>query len=99
MNDMVIIATITAIFIAIGVALPFVQQDFDVPVTNNDPDTIIAPGDSTTSVGAFQVIGSVFKMFFWTFGALPVWLDSIFVGLRIILALTIARNLWVGGGG
>ena len=50
------------------------------------------------AVTIFDIAGSVFLMFFWTFGALPLWLDLIFVILRIILVLTIARNIWIGGG-
>jgi len=51
------------------------------------------------NVSLKSVIWSVVKMFFWTFGSIPTWLDLIvFLPLRIILALIIARNIWIGGG-
>ncbi len=53
----------------------------------------------TGSVGIFDVMGSIVKMFFWTCGSLPFWLDLFFLLIRIVLYLTIARNLWIGGGG
>ena len=52
-----------------------------------------------TGVGFLDVLFSVLLMFFWTFGALPFWLDIIFLILRLILVLIIARNVWIGGGG
>ena len=53
----------------------------------------------TGSFSIFDVVASIIKMFFWTCGALPTWLDLVFLIFRITLILTIARNLWVGGGG
>jgi hypothetical protein len=49
-------------------------------------------------VTIWQVFISIGKMFFWTFGTLPLWLDSVFLMVRIILIVTIARNIWIGGG-
>ncbi len=53
----------------------------------------------TGSVGIFDVMGSIIKMFFWTCGGLPFWIELFFLLLRIVLYITIARNLWIGGGG
>lgn len=50
-------------------------------------------------VGFLKVFFSVVSMFFWTFGALPFWLDGIFLILRLMLVMIIARNIWIGGGG
>lgn len=50
-------------------------------------------------VSFLNIFFSVIGMFFWTFGALPFWLDAIFLILRIMLAMIIARNIWIGGGG
>lgn len=53
----------------------------------------------TGGITIFKVIGSVFKMFFWGFGQVPLWINiAILWPLRILLALIIARNIWVGGG-
>ncbi len=51
------------------------------------------------SVGIFDVFGSIVKMFFWTCGSLPLFIDLFFLLIRIILYIIIARNLWIGGGG
>lgn len=51
------------------------------------------------SLTIFDVMFSIIKMFFWTCGALPVWLDIVFLIVRIALIIIIARNIWIGGGG
>jgi len=55
----------------------------------------------------FQVMQTVGYYFFtmlalispWNFGILPAWLSLIFNFMKLILVLTIARNVWIGGGG
>lgn len=47
----------------------------------------------------FKVFFSILSMFFWTFGALPAWLDMLFLIPRVALVFIIIRNIWVGGGG
>lgn len=102
-NDISIIGTIIFIFVTIGVILPFVTDTFSEETINNDVDGLESEiGDSASGLGStsiFDVVSSVAMMFFWTFGALPFWLDMFFVIIRIILILTIARNIWIGGGG
>ena len=44
--------------------------------------------EATTTI---EVLLSVGKMFFWTFGALPLWLDLIFIIFRVTLAIVFAR--------
>ena len=56
------------------------------------------------SVGAqgvtfLNVMFSIVMMFFWSFNGLPFWLNLLFIPIRIILVLIIARNIWIGGGG
>lgn len=47
-----------------------------------------------------RVIWLFIQIIFWGFGLIPFWLNLIiYMPLRIILALTIARNIWPGGGG
>jgi len=54
----------------------------------------------TGSLNALTVLTSILSMFFWTFGAIPFWLDLvIFLPLRLIFVSIIARNIWIGGGG
>lgn len=100
-NDITIIAGIVTVFALLGFILPFLNADFDQNYNDYSLDSIENNiGDSERStVGIFDVILSVFTIFFWTFGALPIWLDLILTIFRIILAITIARNVWIGGGG
>jgi len=101
-NDIHIVVSIMAFFILLGTFLPFVQAEFNATETAYSGESIISAddlGDAGSDVSAFDVIASILKMFFWTFGTLPTWLDTLFIILRITLVLTVARNIWVGGGG
>lgn len=101
-NDMHIIAGITIFFVVLGAILPFIQAEFGTEITDNDVNALtnnINPGEIENTTSALKVVGSIFLMFFWTFGALPWWLDLVFIVFRTMLALIIARNIWVGGGG
>ncbi len=87
---------IITVFIFIGVTLPFIQRDFDQSVsTQADVLESDITGSATTlnSVSAFQIVTSVAKMFFWTFGDLPFWLDMIFLVFRIGLILIFLQYL------
>ena len=70
-------------------------------VRNNESVTGILGTFSAGAQGVsfLKIFFSVALMFFWTFGALPFWIDMIFLILRTILVLIIARNIWIGGGG
>lgn len=91
---------IVTLFVVLGVLLPYIQAAFGEDQTNNDVSTLtsIDADDATSSVGLFTVLGSVFSMFFWTFGSLPIWLDAfLFIPLRVILLYVVIR-LARGGG-
>lgn len=91
---------IVTLFVGLGILLPYIQAEFGEDQTNNDVSglTSIDSDDATSSVGLFTVLGSVFTMFFWTFGNLPVWLDAfLFIPLRVILAYVIIRVARGGG--
>lgn len=105
MNDVSIITGIVAFFVLMGVFLPYAHtitgstgEDISTDVDGVQSD-IGGTADEPDKIGTWKIIGSVMSMFFWTFGALPFWLDAVFVILRITLAITIARNIWIGGGG
>ena len=101
-NDMTIIFTIVTIFIAVGFFAPIINDEFGSSYNANDPSSIegdIDPDTLDGGVNGWQIIKSIFSMFFWSFGVLPTFIDIvIFFPLRIILVLTISRNIWVGGG-
>ncbi|NIV12566.1 MAG: hypothetical protein GWN62_15185 [Aliifodinibius sp.] len=78
--------TILFVFVLLGVTLPFINQEFGENPNNINTegiDEIIADD----GVNALDVVLSVFTIFFWTFGALPFWLDGILLVPRIMLAV------------
>jgi hypothetical protein len=104
LNDISIISGIVILFVFLGVLLPVMEADLNITdsySTNVDNYTagLQQQVKSQNSLNIWQVLGSVASMFFWTFGLLPFWLDMIFIILRIVLVVTIARNIWIGGGG
>ena len=101
-NDVSIAAGIITVFVLIGLLLPFVEAEFSGQSTTfngsnnvNDISGDISDniGDGPNAVGALTIVGSVAKMFFWTFGALPFWLDAIFVVFRIVLVLILVKYI------
>jgi hypothetical protein len=102
MNDISIIIGIVSLFVIIGAVVPFIESEYSYDAGIDNPDdigSIDSDVDSPSSVTIIDVFFSVLKMFFWSFGSLPLWLDLILTIFRVTLALAIARNVWVGGGG
>lgn len=106
-NDVVILGAIFFIFVGIGVFLPFLQVEYQVTgnatvnavnTTVIDPNTFNDVTPLTANISILGIVFSVIKMFFWTFGDLPLWLDSIFVVIRITFAVLIYRLIRNGGG-
>ncbi len=100
-NDISIASGIITVFILLGVFLPFINSSLSVQSpsvnttsiqTNVGQDVANIDGSFTT-VSGLKIIVSVLKMFFWTFGDLPFWLDAIFVILRIILVLILIKYI------
>ena len=78
--------TVLTIFLLTGFVSPYLHSAYGESVTTINTDgleTDIGQGNVTVTVGA--VVLSLASMFFWTFGLIPVWLDLIFIVLRIIL--------------
>lgn len=101
-NDMHLMFSIMGLFILVGFFLPYVDDAFSTNQVNSNNvgglQSNVGQDQTITSINSITIIGSIFKMFFWTFGSLPFWLDIFFVPLRIIFAVTLARNIWIGGG-
>jgi len=88
-----ILLCIVAIFVAVGVCLPFINRDL-----GGDSSSSVDTKGITDNVSFLDVVGSVFSMFFWSFGALPFWLDAFFEVLRIILYVIIYDKSPLGKG-
>lgn len=100
-NDITIIGTILGYFIILAVILPFVTDAFGVTTTENNVDglTVGVSEDDFGATNAFGFMQSLFAVFFWGFGTLPLAINIFHLILKIILLLVIARNVWIGGGG
>ena len=102
MNDIAIIIGIVFMFILIGAALPFMRTEFGIENERGGEDYELPQSldEHTDYLTLWSVIWSVAKMFFWTFGSVPILIDLLIITpFRIVLLLTVARNVWVGGGG
>ena len=104
-NDAYILGIILFILIGVGLILPFVDNEFNTNNSNFDTANVgnQLVGSSTsdsTSIKTFDILKSIGKMFFWTFGDIPFWLDGIFLVLRIILLIILLKNFvpFLGGG-
>lgn len=103
-NDVIIILTIMVIFIGLGTILPFVQSELGEAQVTVDTQGILTEvgdevGDPSGGVGILSILFSIIKMFFWTFGDVPVIIDALFfTPVRLAFVFLIARNIWPGGG-
>ena len=102
MSDMDILATIVIFFITLGTVMPFIHASFDETETNvNTKGVEFAAGQdlAASNVSILGVVLSIFTMFFWTFGNIPVILDLIlFVPLRIIFIVLLYKLIRGVGG-
>ena len=76
----------------LGLFLPPIVAEFDGIDSDQDIQRLeVNTGDTQEGIGfnnALKIVGSVFLMFFWTFGQIPVWLDVLILfGLRLPLLL------------
>ena len=91
-----LLMTIVIVFTFLGVMLPFAQSsigdsssDYGYDVLNGKMGT-----DSSSVTVIFTVFISVLKMFTFTFGQIPVWLDLLlFMPLRIIAYIIIGTKI------
>ena len=102
-NDLVVVFPILFLFIIMGIIMPFVNASFSSSsVTQNInglQTDLNAQVSSETSIGAFTILFSIGKMFFWTFGDINAIIDGIiFIPLRIMLALFLYRQVRSGAG-
>lgn len=103
---MTIIAGILSVFLLSALILPLVTSAFGETADEWDTEgyetDIKEEARDVSTISAFSVIVNVMKLAFWDVGdelGLPFWLDLIFTLLAVVLILTVARNLWIGGGG
>ncbi len=103
MSDTGILLTIIIIFVTLGAILPFVNASFGQAQTDLQTSGIeFATGqgfDDESAVSIGKIVTSIFLMFFWTFGLLPILLEAlIFVPLRITFVILLFKLIRGVGG-
>lgn len=105
-NDISILTGIIIVFFLSALMIPFINAEFGTTSSEFDTESVRGEvqqdADSVGSINAFTVLLTVLKLGGWDFGdslSLPFWLDALYSVLAIVFTLTIARNIWVGGGG
>jgi len=103
MSDTSWIAFLLILFIGLGWALPYINQSLGEEYTGSQGfnesqmyEGIV--GKDETNINTVDIFASILKMFFWTFGALPILIDLFFVVLRILLIILVYRQIRSGGG-
>jgi len=102
MSDMHLIAGFLTFFILLGLSLPVINSGFDTDY--NGVSDINAFGEelednaNNSQLSIWRVLGSLISVFFWSFGELPVLANVLLLIPRTIFILTVARNIWIGGG-
>lgn len=102
MSDTDILTGIVIFFVTLGVLLPFIHEAFDETISNVNTEGVefaSGQGLSTDNVGLLDIAVSIFTMFFWTFGSIPIVIDLIlFVPIRIIFAILLFKLIRGVGG-
>lgn len=101
-NDMTILGGIIFFFFAVSLLATFINASFGSSLPENNIEAIkdnVETSARSDQLSIWTVIFDIIKMFFWTFGNIPAWLDlTLFVPIRIIFFFTLVRNAWIGGG-
>ena len=97
-TDTPLVIALFSFFLILGAILPFINQGFGQSVSISH-DTNVLPS-SEQGVGAlsfFDVLISMFAVFFWTFGLIPFWIDLIIMlplrALGVYLAVRFFRGI------
>lgn len=99
MGDIGIIIGITFMLLLLGAVMPFIDNEYGGDHSRSGADLETPESDTYTVLSAWEVFKSMLLMGFWTFGQLPWYIDTfIMLPIRFTLYLTIARNIWPGGG-
>jgi len=108
-NDIGIIIGILGIMIFLAFFMPYFQTSFNQKTVSYNIDGIensisaelSDPVNTgiTQSVTAWNIVGSLLTMFFWTYTFLPIWLQLVFFLMRIALVLLLIKYIpFIGSG-
>jgi hypothetical protein len=97
-SDIFLITVLVIIFVSVGVILPYFRADLEGRNDNYIGSFESDINSEAGSITGIEVVFSVGKMFFWTFGDLPFVLDMVFLVLRILLLVLVYRLIRSGAG-
>lgn len=99
MSDTHIAIGIFALFLSLAVIMPFINEGFSQTTTSISTDGLeSAVGQEDKGVSASDIFASIFKMFFWSFGAFNWVIELILTIFRLTLAWLIIRIIRGVGG-
>ena len=80
---------IISVFLVLGFSLPFINSSFGQSSTDLNTGGLVGEaGQAQDGVGAAEVVLSIFTIFFFTFGQIPLWLDAtVMMIMRLGIAL------------
>lgn len=95
MVDYIILSGIALVFIAAGIFVPIINaeygltdaEDYDSPLDGEEPESVF---------GLADYVFSIASMFFWSFGALPIWVEMFFLLFRFVFWFMVVEVLWIG---
>lgn len=104
-NDITILATITAILLISAFIIPISNAAFGTGGSNFNSDglkdELQEDAESVNTISAFGILTTFLSLIFWDVSGslgLPVWLQLFYTIIFIVAVLTVARNIWIGGG-
>ena len=101
-NDSTVMGGIITLLLMMSLIIPAIQSEFGDVTQQFNKDSLTAnlTQENLRQVDSPAGLKSIGKMFLWTFGDLPLWLDLLLLVPRIILYFILARNLipFLGGG-
>ena len=105
-NDIFILAGITSILLLSAFLIPLVNSSFGTGGstfnTQNLKNELQDDAESVNRISAFGILTTFLKLIFWDVSGslgLPSWLQLFYTLIFIVGVITVARNIWIGGGG
>lgn len=105
-NDVTILVGIMVTIFLTAYILTYINIGFDTEYaefdTDKTKDGAIQDAENVGTLDAFNVLITVLKLSTWDVGDtlnLYWWIDLFYTILALTFIITIARNIWIGGGG
>lgn len=100
LNDVSMIAFLVLFFLFLGLIIPYINASFGSSYSEYDVGIADQYDDDTsiTTVTGTSLLFSIITIFFWSFGAVNIYVDLLLTVFRIILAILIYRQLRSGAG-